>query len=323
MSDYPGRLMDILDTDSDDCLLPVQGKISLERYTKVIQLLDALQRTGGVNPQGDKGSERNRFDQLDAQVVDFGSTGLRNLRITNDGTTPDSKLVVTADFVEVEGYTAQGVSRTLNIASTGFDGITFTRTASTWGYVWLGVNPSNGLTTVIFDDSYDRGTIDTTHGSLSGYTAWRRMGSRYLNATGSGNFLRGTQYDTRMVYDQTEDGAILDGATSKATLSRNTSVPPTAGLMHVYFYLNKDSNDYPGTTRLNSLIVYPKNSALGGVAILQRRDRGYLEAVVGNHWVPLTTTPTNRELEFATSFAVTHSGFDGIVASTLGYLDQI
>jgi hypothetical protein len=77
----------------------------------------------------------------------------------------------------------------------------------------------------MFSLTSDRGSLTLSHGSLSGFTKWKRVGSRKTNATSGGQFLGAYQQDHVVLYDAglTATRSLSSGAgagdTSWATLT--------------------------------------------------------------------------------------------------------
>ena len=235
-SPYPTSIPDLLTAGSTYYLL--KDPLPFEVWTALAEHVQALLNTAGPVPQGTKGSIRGRLDSVESALVSLGTTGMVNLRINNDATTPTSKLTVTADVLGIEGLVAQNASVTLDIATTGKNGITFTRAVNTWGYVWAGLKASTLEFAVILDDASTRSAIDVSNASLTGFLNWRRIGARRLNATGSGNFYLAFQQDRRVIYTEANGAAplrVLSGGASTSYAAPTTAltglVPPTSRMV--------------------------------------------------------------------------------------------
>lgn len=310
-AEYPDAIpVDLL----DDVVHP--DAFDIPDLTRIIEELLAALTALGARPAGDYGTVANALAQLTAITTQFGGTGYRDLRITNDASTPDTKLSITAASLDVEGQRVTNLDVVVDVTDTGAGGTAATRATNTWYYVWVGVNPTTGAATAILDATASRDTVDTSHGDLDGYTKWRRVHARRTNATGSGNFLRGTQVGDRMHYNAVEATVALTSGSADDTWvaqSVAAAVPPTS----IEAYLNlADSNDATSTPTVHALSVRPAGAS-AGAAILNKADS--TPPVIANVWV---TLDEDQEFEWATSEATTNVGF-GFIFGVRAYVDSL
>ena len=222
--EYPGALFDA-DQLADAIVSPAD-------WDKVVRELRAGLGTLGVNPQGADASVLARLDRLDSLIATFGQVGFRQLRVNNDVTTPNAKVLVEADVLVCEGSVLSALSLFVDITVAGKNGLsTGSEAANTWYYVWVGHNPTTGERAGIFDPSSLRTGITLSHASLSGFTRWVRVGAVRNNA--SSNFLRFVQQDRRVLYpgdDGNTDLRVLNGglAASFTNVDCSKVVPVTA-----------------------------------------------------------------------------------------------
>lgn len=222
MATYPGAIPDLV------ALVPTPTQ-SHAQAVEFAQECQAGLATLGANPQAGYGTVDARLDALEALLVVAANTGYRNLLIRNHGTTPTTKLNVTADILAVEGVLLTTVSVTIDLTVTGKNGMTATRAVSTWYYVWVGQNPSSGEVCAILDDASSRSLIDVSHASLTGFTKWRRVGALRTNGTGSGELPHQLQQDGCCLYAALNDNvAYSSTANVRQTRTVSNSVPPTS-----------------------------------------------------------------------------------------------
>jgi hypothetical protein len=221
---YPSSLPDL-------ATLVLSDPLSFAQFTRLIEETQAALNTLGINPQGAYGTLVARVAALEARLAPLANTGYRDVRLVNQAAAPTTKLVVTADLLAVEGQSVADLSIVLDLTATGKNGMTHPRAVSTWYFLWVGVNPTTGEVAVIADDQATRGGIDTSHASLAGFTAWRRIGARRTNATGAGEWTRATQHDGWLLY-QALEGFTTGGSNANQIYTRTvaTSVPSTSRL---------------------------------------------------------------------------------------------
>lgn len=226
---YPGSVPDL-------AALVLSNPQSYAQFTRLIEELQAALTTLGANPQGASGTVDARLDALEAALTVAANTGYRNLRVGTNTTTPTTKLDVAADVLAVEGELKSGVAVTIDLTATGKNGMTATRAVSTWYYAWIGVHPTTGEVCGILDDSPDRAAIDVSHGSLSGFVKWRRVGAARTNATGSGELVRHLQQDGCCLYAALNDNVQYSStANVRQTRTVSNSVPATTRLALIGF----------------------------------------------------------------------------------------
>jgi hypothetical protein len=224
-AEYPSTLPDLAALLTDP--------LSFANFQRLVEEQQAALTTLGTNPQGTYGNLAARVAALEARLAALANTGYRGLRITNQAGTPTTQLVVEAELLTVEGLTLQSVAATIDLTASGKNGRTGARATNTWYYIWVGANPATGEVCGVVDTSAARAGIDVSHVSLAGFTAWRRVGARRTNATGSGEWLRATQTDGWVLYQaltaHTTGGL---SATANAVVARSiaTAVPPTSRL---------------------------------------------------------------------------------------------
>lgn len=227
-SSYPASIPDILNAGSADFL--DKNPLADADWRKLLEHAAAIMAALGINPQGSKADVAARVLAAETMIALFGTTGRKNLQIRNDATTPNSKLVITADVLAVEGLVVGTVNVTLDLTVTGKNGSTYTLGANEWGHVWVGVKSSTLEVCAIFDDSSDRTLIDTSHGSLAGFSYWRRVAA--WRRQGS-VLLKGAKVNDRFLYHDAQEGSPLrvlttGAATTDTDVSLATVVPPGA-----------------------------------------------------------------------------------------------
>ena len=159
-----------------------------DEFNQIGDEVAALQLELGTSPKGAFGSVASRLSALDSgQSSLFATAILQNLKITNDSTSPNSKLAITADSISVSGAILNNVSVTADLTVTGAGGIQSgqSRTANTWYYVWLIYNTTS-LTVSGFL------TTTATPTLPSGYDKYRRVG---MARVGLGSFLGSSSTD--------------------------------------------------------------------------------------------------------------------------------
>ncbi len=167
---------------------------------------------------------------INSQVSSTPSTGLSGLNITNDATTPNTKIDLTANAVEVSDGTHFKVIGNVNVAidctTVGANGLSAGSLAAfTWYYVWV-IN--NGTTTAGLVS-----TSPTTPIMPSGYSYKRLLGVAITDS--SAHFLVFVQQGNRFIYDGTQQISMGTAAQSWTTQNCAGFIPPvsTRGLFQL------------------------------------------------------------------------------------------
>lgn len=177
----------------------LDGELGPAEHETNTRLLYSVPKVLGVNPQGTFADLVARLDAIDAKLALHGATGLVNLRVINDATSPNSKLVITADALGIAGTVVQGLSVTCDITVAGKNGLdTGTEANSTWYSAYAGLRPDTGELCGLLSTSATAPT--TTHASIDGlFTQFRRVARVYNDS--SGNFRKFRKDDGWVRYE--------------------------------------------------------------------------------------------------------------------------
>lgn len=218
------------------------------------------------------------------------AAGFKNLSITNNSGTPNSKADVTADAVTVEtsggvAYRVTSVSVTIDCATTGANGLDAGSLAnSTWYSVWIIYNPTTNTTAGLMATSASSPTLP------SGYTAQARVG--WMRTNGSAQLYRTIQKgrNTQYIVGTNPSGAIevIVGATGNVntptwtTQSISSFVPSTASHIDIYLSsVNSTSNSkgmvapnssygsYANNTKPAPISIYDSNTQVASMLMLE------------------------------------------------------
>lgn len=232
-AEYPGAIFDENATGLKDATL-TQAEL-----VKIIEELHAGLVALGINPQGGSGTVAARLTAIEAIATAIGNTAVRNLVITNDSVSPSSKVTVTADLLGVEGSVLSNISLAATMTTAGLNGLdTGTEAASTWYSIWVGHNPTTDVKGTLLSTASARSGLTLTHGSLSGFTRWRRVG--WVKNDASSNYLRFQQFDNQCAYQTTDGSGLIlrvlnaDRTTSMTAVACAGVVPVTSRNAHLH-----------------------------------------------------------------------------------------
>lgn len=199
------------------------------------------------------------------------AAGFKNLVITNDGTTPNSKVSLTADAVTAEtsggiAFRSPALTLTIDAGVVGANGIDAAAlTNNTWFSVWVIYNPTTNTWAGLLSTSATAPTLP------SGYTASARLG--WFRTNGSAQLKRIIQRGRTVQYiigvnpATTPDvahgaaGTYASGSPTLASVSISAFVPTTAARIHV----SATNRSGLGTGAASNVMVAP-NTSWGGAA---------------------------------------------------------
>lgn len=199
----------------------------------------------------------------------------KNLVITNDDTTPTTKLDITADFISCVGYSTSSLSKTLDTAGTGVNGLdTGSLASNTWYYIYLIIDLGSSAigTSPTFNTLL---SLNSTSPTLpSGYDYSVRIGAIRTKSTVE-EFRQFYQSDNSVYYTNTsivdtpsdaDCNVLLAGTVTTFTNVANLgkSVPYTGTA-----YLSRNVRMLSNLGAGSSMFVRPAsvNTAIGGVKL--------------------------------------------------------
>lgn len=275
--------------------------------------LAGVEATLGTGVAGTAATVTDRLAAVDALLDLVAHTGAVALAVSRTNATT---VAAAADLLGVEGYLLEAVSVSAAITAegkNGFDNLSAdAEDASTWYYVWVGYNPTSLEVCGLLSKAATRAGLVLTHASLSGFTAFRRVGAVYND--GSSDFVRFRQSGTVVAYDQEPT---LVGVTADATW-RDAALlaPPTARLVHAVTFL------YAGTYTAATLDVYWREN--GSTSSGQRYCRIGAVAGASQETAALTwmATDASQTVEIKTSANITSNG-GTVFVGAYGYVDPV
>jgi len=119
-----------------------------------------------------------------AKLRSIATQPYKNLVIKNNVATPLSKVDITADEIDVEGWIFTAVSKTADITASGANGLDTGVEANVWYHIWAIANVGDPAAPVIASLLSAHATAPTMP---SGYSLKRYLGAIYNNA--SNNFI--------------------------------------------------------------------------------------------------------------------------------------
>jgi hypothetical protein len=198
----------------------------------------------GNNTVPTKNAVRDKIQSVASTFV--GSS--KNLIVTNNASTPNSIMDITADEILLKNssgvaFLANAVNLTIDIAGTGANGLdTGTEANSTWYYLW-----------VIYNGTTVAGLLSTSSTAPtlpSGYTYKALLGAIYNGSGGNFNLIR--QVGNQVFISRTTISTSVPG-TTYASISLATIVPPNAKSVFV------QRSDQLGASALVSLYTSPQD----------------------------------------------------------------
>ena len=272
----------------------------------------SVQSTLGTNPQGDAATVAARLTALETLITTYLSAPLINLRLTNNTTTPNTKVDLTADVLSVQGATLSNVSTTIDIGVTGVNGLdTGSASAGTWYYIYAIYN----LATLTFAGLFSLN--QTTPTLPSGYTLYRRVGAVRRNA--SNVFLNFEQRNQLVVYGTSESADYrllsLGVQTAFTTVTLAAAVPPTTTIATVNAVLN---GSLASSAAWSLTLRRGGSSDAGWIASTVYAPAG--TAVDGRSAVAVRLSAT-QQVDYKINIAPQASS--GAYLDVLGYLDPI
>jgi len=294
--------------------------VTVVAWNRIGDELEAAQVVLGVNPHKGFATVAARFDAIEGSLANVQGA-LINLFITNDPTTPASKVTLSFDLLAIEGQTATAFTGTIDAGTSGINGMeTGSSLATGWFWIWAGFNPSTGVVGGLFTPA---AKTRSTMTAPSGYTKWRRVGAVYY--TGS-TFYRFSQGDQECRYDYDASAAYPTTHTLQSGLSVATSSVPTACSNHFPItarrgWVMAGYSVAPSAISGARFLVFPKGGAnTGGFPLLwDAWTQGTsVSPIRQDTWVPLDSSQ---------GFYVKWSGAPGtstnVAIDALGYYDPV
>jgi hypothetical protein len=215
---------------------------TLQELLDIIDESEATETALGINPgtstaRGTSyGSVDARLEAIETQLGALGKAALVNLRITNNPTTPTTKLDVSWDALSVQGESFSVRSFTIDSGTTGVNGkdVSGALVANTPYYPYAIVNVTTGSADGLLSANASAPSLP------SGYSKYRRIGAVITNA--SAQFLRYFQQDQLVIYNGDDSSTSLrltvpslGRSTSFANVFCVNAIPPTSrlGIFHV------------------------------------------------------------------------------------------
>lgn len=170
----------------------------------------------------------------------------KNLAIIVNATNPIYQIDIDADYLMVEDQALSSVNLTVDITTSGANGLdTGTEASSTWYSIWVIYNPTTSTTAGLLSTSATAPTMP------SGYTKKRRVG--WVRNDASSNFLKFYQIGDWWWWD--DDIQVLNTVTPATTYTDvdcSSAAPPTAELLNLALLgEDNDSTDYQIHIRRN------------------------------------------------------------------------
>jgi len=293
--------------------------VTVVAWNRIGDELEAAQVVLGVNPHKGFATVAARFDAIEGSLANVQGA-LINLFITNDPTTPGSKVTVTFDLLSIEGQTATAATLTINGGTTGANALDTGVLAKGWYHIWAGFNPSTGVVAGLLSLA---GNARAGITAPTGYTKWRRVGAVYYDAA---NFYRFSQSDQECRYDYDASAAYPTTHTLQSGLSVATSSVPTACSNHFPItarrgWVMAGYSVAPSAISGARFLVFPKGGAnTGGFPLLwDAWTQGTsVSPIRQDTWVPLDSSQ---------GFYVKWSGAPGtstnVAIDALGYYDPV
>lgn len=206
------------------------------------------------------------FYPIGAQPI---AAGFKNLKITNNASSPNTKIDITADNVTVEttsgtAYRLSGISNNADCTNTGANALdTGALANSTWYSVWIIYNPATATAAGLASLSATAPTMP------SGYTAKARLG--WMRTDGSAHFHRTLQLGRSAQYvvatgspttalpniGNGTAGTYSDTAPTWASVSVTGFVPSTASVIRIM------ANVSYNNASIAAVLVAPNSSYAG------------------------------------------------------------
>ncbi len=297
------------------------GEIGPAEWDEILTLLYGIPPVLGTGVKAAFASLAARLAAMQAQLDAQGTTGLVNLRVTNDATSPNSKLVITADTIAIGGTVVNNVSVVADIAvdgKNGFDNLgADAEDALTWYSAYIGLRPDTGELCGLLSKSAT--TPITTHASLNAlFTKFRRVARVYND--GSSNFRRfrkddhWVKYEHGQVFTHASNAAATDAADNTAS-SCTTVYPPGTKLARLFCAVAPQS---PGAIVLS---VRRKGTPADTYVPVISVPDGDVSGVVTQYGRCEVGLDANREFEWSADVTPNANLTAGIYIGPAGYYD--